>query len=638
MRELAEEYLDIQRQILEPWPFPKHVGSYIVKRPLANGGFSKVYLGEHVFSHQEVVLKCTAKTQPNLVSEIMSLRTFHHPNIIKLYEIVITVDHVWLVLEYCRGEELFNRLMSGPIGNMDILSIFSQLAGAVAYIHTKHHCAHRDLKLENVLLSSDGTLKLADFGFTRNYSSKSILETICGTTPYMAPELLNGEKYTPEAIDVWSMGIILYALIYSQLPFDEDNELSTKHCILKSDPAFGDHPIYQEHPALLDLLKSLLSKNPRDRPHADDILAHAGLGVFGQRQLEVLTAPEPDFFSTKLEKRLLKHLRGLDVDVRMLAKSVSSRACDPLHGLWYTLLENARHQTQETLGRKKSDARSLRNVKRVARAIVRPVPLSPSPKKVTSSTSSTAPSRTSSMMADLTQTSISQPNFISTSSHSVGQSVPSPSSPFSPGFNQPFYSGLQRGNSLKETVVPEEHESKDAEAPSTIEDKPSSPQPNLQHMLSTTELTKTEPSASKDRTRRRRVCDRIKALFSQGSASATKNVADEDSTSSSLSKTSKREEPTEKQTPAAHFRNNRSNSVLSELSALSHQSDNSRDSVTLSSLFGRQHRRTPSGGIVFDDEVQESAPLRTKFLTSPHKKLERNQLKSRLEAQIEEEA
>ncbi len=114
-----------------------------------------------------------------------------------------------------------------------VQKIFTQLVGAVSYVHSKS-CVHRDLKLENILLDKNENVKLCDFGFTSEYEGKSsYLQTWCGTVCYSAPEMLKGEKYAGEKVDVWSLGVILYALLCGELPFDEELETETKVKIFK---------------------------------------------------------------------------------------------------------------------------------------------------------------------------------------------------------------------------------------------------------------------------------------------------------------------------------------------------------------------------------------------------------------------
>src|SRR6195952_4983462 len=136
-----------------------------------------------------------------------------------------------------------------------VQKIFTQLVGSVSYVHMKS-CVHRDLKLENVLLDKNENVKLVDFGFTREYEGKaSYLQTFCGTICYSAPEMLKGEKYAGEKVDVWSLGIILYALLCGELPFDDGDDNATRTKILSDEP---NYPDYLPEGAL-PLLKALLS-------------------------------------------------------------------------------------------------------------------------------------------------------------------------------------------------------------------------------------------------------------------------------------------------------------------------------------------------------------------------------------------
>jgi serine/threonine protein kinase len=98
----------------------------------------------------------------------------------------------------------------------------------------------RDLKLENIMLDKSDNVKLVDFGFTREYDPRKLLETWCGTYSYASPEMIQGEKYSGEAVDVWSMGVILFALLCGELPFDDDDETKTKERIIKREYSLPD--------------------------------------------------------------------------------------------------------------------------------------------------------------------------------------------------------------------------------------------------------------------------------------------------------------------------------------------------------------------------------------------------------------
>ncbi|GMM52398.1 non-specific serine/threonine protein kinase [Starmerella bacillaris] len=316
------------------------IGNYEIKSMIGEGSYSKVFLAEHILTRHRVVLKSADKSQSNLAAEIANMSLLAHPHIVRMYEYIVLPDKVWIVLEYCGGKELFHHLVQNRvIGPARAAKLFSQLASAVAYVH-RLNCAHRDLKLENVLLDENGDVKLGDFGFARNYIPRSMLETVCGTESYMAPELILRKKYNPECADVWSLGVILYAMLYGRLPFDEENVTDTVRNIVERDPSF---PVIENDENLVSITKLMLHKNPLQRPKAIDLLGM--LGEHGKSEKHFLAKQQretPKLMSSKQERRLLKGMKSLNIDLHELATSVVNHRCDPLHGLWFTALDRSK--------------------------------------------------------------------------------------------------------------------------------------------------------------------------------------------------------------------------------------------------------------------------------------------------------
>lgn len=282
------------------------------------------------------MLKSANKGDSNLAREIHHHRQFVHPHIARLYEVIVTETLVWLVLEYCPGDELYNYLVQhGRLPADKVQKIFTQLVGAVSYVH-QQSCVHRDLKLENILLDKHENVKLCDFGFTREYEGKANhLQTFCGTICYSAPEMLKGEKYAGEKVDVWSLGVILYALLTGELPFDDDDDAVTRNLILTAEPKY---PEYIPADALT-LLKRLLSKRPLLRPSLPEILAHPFLAEHALQQQAILKIDQPAPFSTLLEKDALQRMRSAGIDIDSVIESVLSQRCDTLAGWWTLLIE-----------------------------------------------------------------------------------------------------------------------------------------------------------------------------------------------------------------------------------------------------------------------------------------------------------
>ncbi|KAJ5130124.1 uncharacterized protein N7515_006163 [Penicillium bovifimosum] len=344
----------------------RSVGNYTLGRLIGKGSFGKVYLASHKLTNgSKVVLKSSSKEDNNLAREIHHHRQFLHPHIARLYEVVVTENLVWLVLEYCPGDELYNYLLRhGPLPVEKVKRIFTQLVGAVAYVHSKY-CVHRDLKLENILLDKNENVKLCDFGFTREYEGKaSYLQTFCGTICYSAPEMLKGEKYAGEKVDVWSLGIILYALLAGELPYDDDDDQVTKKRILSEEPIYNEK-FTDDAKALINLL---LSKRPLIRPSLDEILAHPFLAEHAPEQLAILKIPRPSPFTTPLEKTTLQRMKSAGVNIDEVIENVLAQRCDPLAGWWALLIEKEqRKEAKRERKRRERDAEA-KNLRRLSAA------------------------------------------------------------------------------------------------------------------------------------------------------------------------------------------------------------------------------------------------------------------------------
>jgi hypothetical protein len=263
------------------------------------------------------------------------------------------------------GDELYNYLLRhGPLPVEKVKRIFTQLVGAVAYVHSKS-CVHRDLKLENILLDKHENVKLCDFGFTREYEGKaSYLQTFCGTICYSAPEMLKGEKYAGEKVDVWSLGIILYALLAGELPYDDDDDQVTKNRILSEEPIYNDK-FTDESKALVNLL---LSKRPLIRPSLEEILAHPFLAEHAPEQLAILKIPRPSPFTTPVEKTTLQRMKSAGVNIDEVIENVLAQRCDPLAGWWALLIEKEQRKEQKRERKRREREAEAKNIRRLSAA------------------------------------------------------------------------------------------------------------------------------------------------------------------------------------------------------------------------------------------------------------------------------
>lgn len=159
----------------------------------------------------------------SLKREVILLQRFRHKHIMSFHRAFEDEHAVYIVTEYCEKGDLFNYLnkRDGPIPEREALKYMRQLLNAMAYLN-KHGISHRDIKPENILLSSDGTVKLADFGlcFCRPPKGSPFTLRHCGTPQYASPEVINRSLYVPERSDMWSCGVLLYAMLTQKLPFE----------------------------------------------------------------------------------------------------------------------------------------------------------------------------------------------------------------------------------------------------------------------------------------------------------------------------------------------------------------------------------------------------------------------------------
>jgi serine/threonine protein kinase len=178
----------------------KVVGNYSLGRVIGEGSYGQVRLALNRLTSTRCAIKQIPRSgaPPMLTREIHHHRKLRHPHVVQLYEIIATESHIWLAAELCAGGELFDYLVEqGRLQESEARRVFGQLCIGLAYIHSQG-VVHRDLKLENVLLDERCNVKIADFGFGREFERGRVMDTFCGTTGYASPEMLAGRKYLGE--------------------------------------------------------------------------------------------------------------------------------------------------------------------------------------------------------------------------------------------------------------------------------------------------------------------------------------------------------------------------------------------------------------------------------------------------------
>ena len=203
---------------------------YRLGKTLGIGAFGKVKLAHHVITGQKVAVKILNKGKikhmdmaEKVRREINILKMCTHPHIIRLYEVIDTPTDIFVIMEFVSGGELFDYIVSrGRLPPDEARHFFHQIISGIEYCHF-HKIVHRDLKPENLLLDNDNNIKIADFGLSNVAHDGDFLRTSCGSPNYAAPEVISGNLYAGSEVDVWSCGVILYALLCGTLPFDDES-------------------------------------------------------------------------------------------------------------------------------------------------------------------------------------------------------------------------------------------------------------------------------------------------------------------------------------------------------------------------------------------------------------------------------
>ncbi|KAM6290020.1 maternal embryonic leucine zipper kinase [Aegotheles albertisi] len=253
---------------------------YELQETIGAGGFAKVKLAQHLLTGEKVAIKIMDKLAlgddlPRIKIEIDAMKNLIHQHICQLYHVIETSKKIFIVLEYCPGGELFDYIISKDrLSEEEARVFFRQIVSAVAYVHSRGY-AHRDLKPENLLIDEEHNLKLIDFGLCAkpkgglNYR----LHTCCGSPAYAAPELIQGKAYIGSEADIWSMGVLLYALLCGFLPFDDDNVMALYRKIMRGKYSI---PKWLSSSSTL-LLNQMLQVDPKKRITVKHLLSHPWL-------------------------------------------------------------------------------------------------------------------------------------------------------------------------------------------------------------------------------------------------------------------------------------------------------------------------------------------------------------------------
>ncbi|KAJ7226993.1 Pkinase-domain-containing protein [Mycena pura] len=282
------------------------LGDYTLSKTLGAGSMGKVKLATHNVTGEEFAVKILPRALVTSQSsskeagkEIRTLREaglsllLHHPYICSMREMIVHPNHYYMVFEYVNGGQLLDFIIAhGRLRESVARKFARQIASALTYCH-RNNVVHRDLKIENILISQTGNIKIIDFGLSNLYNPAAHLSTFCGSLYFAAPELLNAKLYTGPEVDIWSFGVVLYTLVCGKVPF-EDESMPALHAKIKR--GLVEYPVWLS-PECKHLLSRMLVINPLRRAPLSEIASHPWM-------LRGFTAPPAPHLPARVPLRL----------------------------------------------------------------------------------------------------------------------------------------------------------------------------------------------------------------------------------------------------------------------------------------------------------------------------------------------
>lgn len=322
-----------------------YLPNYRMGKTLGIGSFGKVKVAEHILTGHKVAIKILNRKKIKAIDmeekvrrEIKILRLFMHPHIIRLYEVLETPHDIYVVMEYVKSGELFDYIVEkGRLGENEARHFFQQIVSGVEYCH-RNMVVHRDLKPENLLLDSKSNVKIADFGLSNVMRDGHFLKTSCGSPNYAAPEVISGKLYSGPEVDVWSCGVILYALLCGSLPFDDE---SIPNLFKKIKGGIYNLPSHLS-PGARDLIARMLLVDPLKRITISEIRTHPWYVVHLPRYLVV---PPPDTLAqaTNVDAETLEMVVNLGFEREHVVDALRHQLRNKATVAYFLLLDNRRN-------------------------------------------------------------------------------------------------------------------------------------------------------------------------------------------------------------------------------------------------------------------------------------------------------
>ncbi|OMJ84379.1 hypothetical protein SteCoe_14533 [Stentor coeruleus] len=325
---------------------PTNTNFYLIGKQLGKGAFGKVYLGLHRLTGLKVAIKTIDKsiiqddrTRRKVFQEVYVMKKINHQNVIRLLEVFESPKHLMIVLEYSGGGDLLKLVKTrGSLTELEGKHIFSQLIEAIQACHTKN-IIHRDVKLDNILITTDFTcIKLCDFGVSRSVKPGEKIYDQCGTPAYLAPEIIADRGYDPFYVDIWSMGVLLYAILTGTVPFRAKTLPELHKLILRCKYDMPDCLSLNAQ----DLIRRMLNPVPYMRISLEEMKIHPWFiddenGFIEDSIIPRFAGGFMCSYRKTSEKEILMRMKGLGFPCEFVYQSLKFREINHVTATYYLL-------------------------------------------------------------------------------------------------------------------------------------------------------------------------------------------------------------------------------------------------------------------------------------------------------------
>ena len=337
-------YLHTPPEIEIDTSYIKQISNYTLGEEIGSGAFGKVVLGLHIITGERVAIKIldklilsqTPEDYELVKQELSILKIVKHKYIVQLYEILETPQHIFIIMEYCEGQDIMDYILTRTrLSENESLKYFQQLINALYYLHSQN-ITHRDIKIDNLLLDKNLDLKLIDFGLSTKYRDDQLLNQPCGTVVYAAPEVLDCKEYHGMLADVWSSGIVLFGMLSGFLPFGDPDDEINKKMILQGKIEMPD--FFSKEAT--DLLNHMLDVNPLTRYTLEEIMCHPW---FNKNRFKLIPGIIIGINKIPVDEQIVELCLSYNVDRDKVINSVINNKFNNESVLYYLLVKKLKN-------------------------------------------------------------------------------------------------------------------------------------------------------------------------------------------------------------------------------------------------------------------------------------------------------